>query len=112
MCRQGRVCAVRAEKQSGGVGFLNNVEDWRNRAKKIRVIAETILDGASREALLQIANDWEWMAQSAEEQLNEASTPKELSPSLNLARCSEEKIAAEGGVTLVPASSEDETKIY
>jgi hypothetical protein len=89
MCRQGRVCAVRAEKQSGGVGFLNNVEDWRNRAKKIRVIAETILEGASREALLQIANDWEWMAQSAEE----------------------EKIAAESGVTLVPASSEDEMKI-
>ena len=80
---------MQAEKQSADVGFLNNVEDWRTRAKEIRVIAETILDGASREALLQIANDWEWMAQSAEE----------------------EKIAAEGEVTLVPASSEDEMKI-
>jgi hypothetical protein len=80
---------VQAEKQSADVGFLNNVEDWRTRAKAIRVIAETIIDGASREALLQIANDWEWMAQSAEE----------------------EKIAAEGEVTLVPASSEDEMKI-
>ena len=60
---------MQAEKQSGGIGFLNNVEDWRNRAKKIRVIAETILDGGSRKALLQIANDWEWMAQSAEEDL-------------------------------------------
>jgi hypothetical protein len=81
---------VQAEKQSVGAGFLNNVEDWRTRAKAIRVIAETILDGVARQALLQIANDWEWMAQSAEE----------------------EKIAAEGGVTLVPASSEDGIKIY
>jgi hypothetical protein len=76
---------MQAEKQSGGVGFLDKVEDWRTRAKQIRVIAEAILDGASRHALLQIADDWEWMAQSAEE----------------------EKIAAEGGVTLVPASSEE-----
>jgi hypothetical protein len=83
-------CAVQAEKQSAGAGFLDNVEDWRTRAKAIRVIAETILDGDARQALLQIANDWEWMAQSAEE----------------------EKIAAEGGVTLVPASSEDGIKIY
>ena len=81
---------MQAGKQSARVGFLNNIEDWRTRAKAIRVIAETIQDGASREALLQIANDWEWMAQSAEE----------------------EKIAAEGGATLVPASSEDEMKIY
>ena len=69
MCRQGRVCAVRAEKQSGGVGFLNNIEDWRNRATKIRVIAETILDGASRESLLQIASDYQRTAQLAEERL-------------------------------------------
>jgi hypothetical protein len=90
MVGRAEFCAVQAEKQSGGVGFLNNVEDWRTRAKAIRLIAETILDGAAQQALLQIANDWEWMAQSAEE----------------------EKIAAEGGVTLVPASSEDEMKIY
>ena len=60
---------MRAEKQSGGVGFLNNVEDWRNRATKIRVIAETILDGASRESLLQIASDYQRTAQLAEERL-------------------------------------------
>jgi hypothetical protein len=58
---------VRAET---GVDLLNNIQDWRIRAKKIRVIAETILDGASRKALLQIANDWEWMAQSAEDDRN------------------------------------------
>ena len=60
---------MQAEKRTGGVGSLNNVEEWRTRAKSIRVIADTILDGASREALLQIANDWEWMAQSGEEDL-------------------------------------------
>jgi hypothetical protein len=59
---------VQSEKQSADVGFLNDVEDWRTRAKAIRVIAETMLDGASRQGLLQIANDWEWMAQSAEEE--------------------------------------------
>jgi hypothetical protein len=58
---------VRAET---GVDLLNNIQDWRIRAKKIRVIAETILDGASRQALLQIANDWEQMAQLAEDDEN------------------------------------------
>jgi len=51
-----------------GVDLLNNIQDWRIRAKKIRVIAETILDGTSRRILLQIANDMEQMAQLAEDQ--------------------------------------------
>jgi hypothetical protein len=59
---------MRAKKQTG-VGLLNNVEDWRSRAKEIRVIAETILEGASRQALLQIANDWEEMTETAEGRL-------------------------------------------
>ena len=50
------------------VDLLNNIQDWRIRAKKIRVIAETILDGTSRQILLQIANDMEQMAQLAEDQ--------------------------------------------
>jgi hypothetical protein len=33
------------------------------------VIAETILEGGSREALLQVANDYELMAQRAEQRL-------------------------------------------
>jgi hypothetical protein len=59
---------MRAKKQSGA-GLLNNAEDWRTRAKEIRVIAETMLDGSSRKELLQIANDWEWMAETAERRL-------------------------------------------
>jgi len=53
-----------------GVDLLNNIQDWRIRAKKIRVIAETMLDGAHRQVLLQIANDWEQMAQLAEDDGN------------------------------------------
>ena len=51
-----------------GVDLLNNIQDWRIRAKKIRVIAETMVDRASRQILLQIANDMEQMAQLAEDQ--------------------------------------------
>ena len=58
-------CAVRPET---GVDLLNTIQDWRIRAKKIRVIAEAILDGAYRQLLLQIASDMEQMAQLAEDQ--------------------------------------------
>jgi hypothetical protein len=59
-----------------GVDLLNNIQDWRIRAKKIRVIAETMLDGASRQVLLQIANDWEQMAQLVEDDRNATQPPK------------------------------------
>ena len=55
-----------------GVDLLNNTQDWRIRAKKIRVIAEAILDGAYRQLLLQIASDMEQMAQLAEDQRAES----------------------------------------
>jgi hypothetical protein len=75
-----------AEKQSGGgIGVLN-VEDWKLRAKRIRVIAATMLDAASRQALLQVAEDWERMVQLVTE-----------------------NIAPDAGMTLVPeVSSEDD----
>ena len=53
-----------------GVDLLNNIQDWRIRAKKIRVIAETMLDGASRQVLLQIASEWEQTAQLVEDDRN------------------------------------------
>ena len=59
-------------RAKAGVDLLNNIQDWRTRAKKIRVIAETIVDGASRKILLQIANDMEQMAQLAEDQRAES----------------------------------------
>ena len=60
-------CAVRAKT---GVDLLNNIQDWRTRATKIRVIAETMLDGASRQVLLHIASEWEQMAQLLEDDGN------------------------------------------
>jgi hypothetical protein len=71
---------MKAEKS--GVGLLNDIERWRTRAKETRMVAETMHDGVARDALLQVANDWEQMAQLAEE--------------------SEENIAAEAGVKLIP----------
>jgi hypothetical protein len=55
---------VRADSD---VDLLNSIQDWRTRAKRIRVIAETMLDAASRQALLRVADDWEQMAQLTEE---------------------------------------------
>ena len=57
-----------------GVDLLNNIQDWRIRAKKIRVIAETMLDGASRQVLLHIASEWEQMAQLVEDAANANTT--------------------------------------
>ena len=71
---------MKAEKS--GVGLLNDIERWRTRAKETRMVAETMHDGVARDALLHVANDWEQMAQLAEE--------------------SEENIAAEAGVKLIP----------
>ena len=56
---------MKAEKS--GVGLLNDIERWRTRAKETRMVAETMHDGVARDALLQVANDWEQMAQLAEE---------------------------------------------
>ena len=58
-------------KQSAGGGFRNEVEYWKVRAKETRMVAETMHGRAAREALLQIANDWEKMAQSAEQRLDD-----------------------------------------
>jgi len=51
---------MKAEKS--GVGLLNDIERWRTRAKETRMV-ETMHDGVARDALLQVANDWEQMAQ-------------------------------------------------
>jgi hypothetical protein len=72
-------------KQSAGGGVRNQVAYWKLRAKDTRMVAESMHDGTAREALLQIADDWEKMAKD-----------------------SEEKIVGESGVTLVPASSVDD----
>jgi hypothetical protein len=51
---------MKAEKS--GVGLLNDIERWQTRAKETRMVAETMHGGVARDALLQVANDWEQMA--------------------------------------------------
>ena len=42
-------------------------EYWRNRAEEVRTLAEQMIDKYSRETLLRIAQDYEVLAQRAEE---------------------------------------------
>jgi hypothetical protein len=70
------------------------IEYWRTRAKETRLVGETMQRGASREMVLQIANEWEQMAQSMAQSAEEQ-------------RTSEENIAGGAGITLFPASSEN-----
>lgn len=58
-------------RAKSGFDLLNNIQHWRTRAKEIRVIAETILERASREALLRVANDYELMAHRAEQRVKQ-----------------------------------------
>jgi len=83
----------KAEKQIGDVGVLNHLEEWKLRAKRIRVIAGTMLDAASRESLLQVAQDGEEMVALALDNIG-----------------SEQNIAPEPGMTLVPEASTETTQ--
>jgi hypothetical protein len=42
-------------------------EYWRNRAERVRALAQEMFDPVSRETLLRIAKDYELLAQRAEE---------------------------------------------
>jgi hypothetical protein len=55
--------------KSHGSHLLGNVEYWKTRAKEARVIAQRIPHAESRETMLRIANDYERMAELAEERL-------------------------------------------
>ena len=56
------------------VGLLDNVAYWEMRAKQTRVLAEKIPHAESREAMFRIANDYERMAELAEERLKKKSS--------------------------------------
>jgi hypothetical protein len=65
---------MRAKKQSAGVLLNDDVEYWKTRAELTRVLAEKIPRAESREAMLQVANDCQRMAQLAEERLQRKSS--------------------------------------
>jgi hypothetical protein len=54
-------------KKRTAVRLSNNIQYWRTRAREARLIAKTIPDAESREAMLRIADDYEGMAKTAEQ---------------------------------------------
>ena len=72
-CRTG-ICVVPCEAAGGTrkatvmtAEDINDFKHWRERAKKLRTVAESLPDPHSRTTLLQIAEDYEKLAARAEE---------------------------------------------
>jgi hypothetical protein len=49
--------------------LLNDPEHWRRRAKEARAIAEMLTDAGARKLMLGVADDYDKLAQRAEERL-------------------------------------------
>lgn len=49
--------------------LLHNAEHWRTRAREARIAAERIVDPRARQTMLEIARDYERMADRAEAQV-------------------------------------------
>jgi hypothetical protein len=47
--------------------FINNPAHWRQRAEEARAIADSLTDPQSKEAMLRIVNDYEHLAERAEQ---------------------------------------------
>jgi hypothetical protein len=47
--------------------FINEPEHWRARAKEARILANEMNDSESKDAMLRIAEDYEHLAQRAED---------------------------------------------
>jgi len=47
--------------------FINEPEHWRHRAEEIRTLADGMKDEISRQMMLRIAQDYDRLAQRAEE---------------------------------------------
>jgi hypothetical protein len=47
--------------------FINDPAHWRRRAEEMRALADNMLDQASKTMMLQIAEDYEKLANRAEE---------------------------------------------
>jgi len=53
--------------------FLNDPEHWRHRAEEIRTLADDMKDEISKQMMLRIAQDYERLAQRAEERAKRSS---------------------------------------
>jgi len=47
--------------------LINDPEHWRDRAREKRELAERLRNAQAKQAMLRIANDYERLAQRAEE---------------------------------------------
>jgi hypothetical protein len=47
--------------------FINDPEHWRQRAEEIRTLADDMKDEISKKMMLRIAQDYERLAQRADE---------------------------------------------
>jgi hypothetical protein len=56
--------------------FINEPKHWRDRAEEMRTLAEVMKDQISREMILRIAQDYEKLAQRAEERSKDVSQSK------------------------------------
>jgi len=53
--------------------FINDPEHWRHRAEEIRTLADDMKDEISKQMMLRIAQDYERLAQRAEERAKRSS---------------------------------------
>jgi hypothetical protein len=49
--------------------FINDPEHWRDRAREKRALSERLRNEQAKQTMLRIANDYERLAQRAEERL-------------------------------------------
>ena len=50
--------------------YINNPHHWRARAQEMRVLAEDLTDDHSRQTMLQLAKDYDHLAERAEKRSN------------------------------------------
>jgi len=59
-----------------GKSLINDVQHWRSRAEEMRVVAEDIRDPEIRGTALRIADDYDRLAQRAEDRTNKSREKK------------------------------------
>jgi hypothetical protein len=58
---------VADNRDSRSGAFINDPEHWRNRAEKMRTLAEDMKDDCSKATMLRIAEGYERLAKRAEQ---------------------------------------------